>query len=432
MQRGAYRGVMATPPRPPSGSLPDSTFGEQLRRADPGGTFPPELEAEYERCDLAGNRAVIRTICTCAVILAVEHASEQLLVGARSAVLFAELGVVVASSLVLGLFSWDVALERRYRPWANVLVPLRGVVAAVHLVEVAAHGMVVLLMALPVMVVGTFFFLGLRFRVALLSSGLIAASFVISAVYFHLVPAVTLRACMYLAFTLAACSIGARQIEKRSRTSFLESRLIAEMAQRDALTGTRNRRSFDEHLARIWHEAAASQCSLAIILIDVDHFKAYNDRYGHLAGDDALRRVARAAQGFVRRPLDLLARYGGEEFGVILYDVTGGDARAVAERMRRAVADLALEHLGSRTAEIVTISLGVAAVEPTLLREYRGALQLADQALYQAKMLGRNRVELLDDSQYRLLVTGVFPSSSFALEPVQEPRRPRYASGTGR
>jgi diguanylate cyclase (GGDEF)-like protein len=424
---------MPTPLRPPCGDLPDSLFAEQLRHCDPSRPFPPELEAEYERCDLAGNRGLIRTICTCAAILAVEHSGVQLVAGSGGAVLYAELGAIVAISLVLGVLAWDASLERRYRPWANVLVPLRGTVVVAHLVDLAAHGAVVFLMTLPVMVVGAFFFLGLKFRFALLSSLLCAGSFVLCAVHFHLAAPIALRACIYLAFTLVTCSIGARQLERRSRTSFLESHVIAEMAQRDALTGARNRRSFDEHLVRIWHDAAASRRSLAIILIDVDHFKAYNDRYGHLAGDEALRRVARAVQGFVRRPLDLLARYGGEEFGVILYDATGSEARAAADRMRRAVMELALEHLGSRTAETVTISLGVAAVEPTLLREYRGALQLADQALYQAKMRGRNCVELLDDSQYRLLVTGVFANSSFAVEPAGEPpREVRCASAIAR
>jgi two-component system chemotaxis family response regulator WspR len=206
------------------------------------------------------------------------------------------------------------------------------------------------------------------------------------------------------------------------------------------LTGAKNRRVFNEHLARIWLQAAADRRALSILLIDVDHFKAYNDRYGHLAGDDALRRVARAVQASVHRPLDLVARYGGEEFAVILYDVPGSQAQEIAERMRLAVMDLGVEHRASRTAEMVTISIGVAAIEPRADRECRGALQLADQALYEAKIRGRNTVELMDDTEYQFLVTGVFstgfpefqrtgqtsrPSSQLdGIEPVRlEPRK---------
>jgi diguanylate cyclase (GGDEF)-like protein len=147
---------------------------------------------------------------------------------------------------------------------------------------------------------------------------------------------------------------------------------------------------------------------MTLVLIDVDHFKAYNDRYGHQAGDHALQRVAAALQAFVNRPQDVLARYGGEEFAAILYDVEGYDAEELAEGMRRAVGALALDNLGSAAASAITISIGVATVEPTRRRRAHGALQLADQALYRAKIKGRNRVELLDQAAYQALRTGVF------------------------
>jgi diguanylate cyclase (GGDEF)-like protein len=116
----------------------------------------------------------------------------------------------------------------------------------------------------------------------------------------------------------------------------------------------------------------------------------------------------------VSRPLDVLARYGGEEFAVILYDSDMEHAQNVAERMRRSVGELAIEHHGAPADTEVTISVGVAAVEPSHGRRSRGALQLADQALYEAKVRGRNRVELLDDVAHRVLVTGVFARSSLA------------------
>jgi len=149
-------------------------------------------------------------------------------------------------------------------------------------------------------------------------------------------------------------------------------------------------------------------------LIDIDHFKAFNDRYGHQAGDQALRRVAQALKGLVNRPLDVLTRYGGEEFAALLYDVNTGQAQQVAEQMRRAVLDLAIEHRASRIGSTVSVSVGVAAIEPEAARKPRGATQLADEALYEAKQRGRNSVVVRDDAQYETMVTGVFSNARFA------------------
>ena len=115
---------------------------------------------------------------------------------------------------------------------------------------------------------------------------------------------------------------------------------------------------------------------------------------------------------FVTRPNDLLARYGGEEFAVLLYDVDAVVAEKIAAQMRKAVAALGLEHRDSRLGQVVTISIGVGVVEPTPERRARGALQLADEALYQAKTMGRNRVEVLDPAAHKALETGVFHKGS--------------------
>ena len=149
-------------------------------------------------------------------------------------------------------------------------------------------------------------------------------------------------------------------------------------------------------------------------MVDIDHFKAYNDWAGHQAGDETLRRVAQTLQTFVKRPLDVLARYGGEEFAVVSYDIDSNEAEMLAERMRVAVGALAIKHEGATAGGSVTISIGVAVIQPSADRRSRGALQLADQALYEAKVRGRNRVELLDDVAHRLLVTGVFAKHALA------------------
>jgi diguanylate cyclase (GGDEF)-like protein len=211
-----------------------------------------------------------------------------------------------------------------------------------------------------------------------------------------------------------ACAFSARHFDRWCRTSFLESRLITELVELDPLTGAKNRRVFDEHLASLWQQGIKDRRPLAILLIDVDHFKAFNDRYGHQAGDHALRRVAQALKAHVHRPLDVLTRYGGEEFAALIYDVNASQAEQVAEQMRRAVTELGIEHRASRTGATVSVSVGVAAIEPGISRKPRGATQLADEALYEAKLRGRNSVVVLDDNQYKLLVTGVFSNQHLA------------------
>lgn len=163
------------------------------------------------------------------------------------------------------------------------------------------------------------------------------------------------------------------------------------LARTDALTGIANRRCILECYSEAWARARREGKSLAALMIDVDHFKAYNDHHGHAAGDAALRAVASALAGCVRRPGEQVARYGGEEFITILPNCTREDALRVAERMRVAVSELAIVHRGRTDGDVVTVSIGVAATMPDS-DAAEALLARADAALYQAKHAGRNRV----------------------------------------
>jgi diguanylate cyclase (GGDEF)-like protein len=198
-----------------------------------------------------------------------------------------------------------------------------------------------------------------------------------------------------------------RGVERQLRTSFLERGLMGEMAARDGLTGLKNRGAFDDYLPRMWQQALRDRRSIALLLIDVDHFKAYNDRYGHQAGDQTLRRVAQVVQGFARRPLDIAARYGGEEFVLALFDLGPDDVREMADQLRTSIHALNITHEDSATALFVTASIGVAIVMPRLGRSAEGAVQIADEALYSAKRSGRNCVSAVDCDQ-ALFSTGSF------------------------
>jgi len=167
---------------------------------------------------------------------------------------------------------------------------------------------------------------------------------------------------------------------------------LQRLASSDGLTHVANRRCFDEFLAQEWQRSAREQSPLSMILCDVDCFKLYNDTYGHLAGDDALRQVAQAIAQVVKRPADLVARYGGEEFAVILPNTDAAGAAIVAAQMQANVRALQIPHASSQVAEFVTLSLGVATTIPHHQLSSATLIGAADQGLYRAKAQGRNCV----------------------------------------
>jgi two-component system chemotaxis family response regulator WspR len=160
-------------------------------------------------------------------------------------------------------------------------------------------------------------------------------------------------------------------------------------------------------LRRVWQHALRDQRAIAVLMIDVDHFKRYNDSFGHQAGDAALRSVAAVIHDFARRPLDLAARYGGEEFVVILYDLALPHVQDSAERLRECVQKLKHAADSTMSAE-VTVSVGVGFAVPCMGRTAQGIIQLADEALYEAKRAGRNRVVSKGIQEYLALETGAF------------------------
>ena len=167
---------------------------------------------------------------------------------------------------------------------------------------------------------------------------------------------------------------------------------LRKLSTLDGLTGIANRRNFDEELMRVWRRAKRESSPVALGLMDIDHFKNFNDQYGHLAGDDCLRRVAQVLQQGLKRPFDLVARYGGEEFAVLLPDTHLQGAQIVAEEMRRMVESLDIGNPHSEAIRRVTVSCGVAVMTPTASSQPAGLIAAADACLYQAKRYGRNRV----------------------------------------
>ena len=163
------------------------------------------------------------------------------------------------------------------------------------------------------------------------------------------------------------------------------------LSQQDGLTGIANRRAFDFLIERHFLEAARKREPLSVALCDVDHFKAYNDHYGHVAGDECLKQVAGALARVCKRGIDVAARYGGEEFALLRPDTPAPGALHVVQRAREEVTRLSLKHERSSTSSLVTFSAGIATYDPGKDKASRDITTRADEALYRAKHLGRNR-----------------------------------------
>jgi diguanylate cyclase (GGDEF)-like protein len=199
----------------------------------------------------------------------------------------------------------------------------------------------------------------------------------------------SLMAALGLGFAVLSVLLSA-QLRRRLRA---ESKLVL-LARTDDLTGLHNRRTFGEILETEWRHAKRSHKAFSLLFIDIDRFKEYNDTYGHQAGDAALAAVAHCIGDTIRRPADSAARYGGEEFVVLLPDTPVSAAAVIAERIRSAISELAIEHVGSEFGR-VTASIGAVSWTPDQDNDVRTVIRAADQALYSAKAAGRNKVEAL-------------------------------------
>jgi two-component system chemotaxis family response regulator WspR len=178
-----------------------------------------------------------------------------------------------------------------------------------------------------------------------------------------------------------------------SQQQLLDTNLVLQkLMNSDGLTGLSNRRHFDEYMELEWRRAMREQAQLSLLMIDVDYFKSYNDNFGHLDGDEALRKVAEAIRESCSRPSDLPARYGGEEFVLVLPNTSHGGARLLAEKLRLTIEALQIPHVAPAPGASLTVSIGLATMTPPIGSHCRQLISAADKGLYLAKHNGRNQV----------------------------------------
>lgn len=199
------------------------------------------------------------------------------------------------------------------------------------------------------------------------------------------------RGVLWVVLANALGFIAANSLQRSMRVQFAQSLLLQQLLSTDSLTNIANRRRFDDMLAREWRRCDRAGVPLSLLMIDVDHFKAYNDYYGHIEGDVALRQVARILGVAVRRPGDLVARYGGEEFVCLLPGIGSGGANTVANKLMEAVRRANIKHPRSPSGPRLTISVG-SATASDLSGDPVSLVAYADKLLYAAKGAGRDQV----------------------------------------
>lgn len=387
----------------------DSPYATELRRDFPGLRFSPELEHEFQAFHVDRVRSRVRFFQLAIFLLSVMAAIHLGVLdrGPSPSMAAGWLYLIIPLGLFLVWASWSRYYERLYLPAARIALPVFAVASAVGVASRVIDGHPDPFYLLTTYSIALYFLGGQLFRESLLANGLMILAHGATLAYGgQPVGTIGYHVCV-LSITGAVGAFVYRGVERQLRTSFLERGLMGEMATRDGLTGLKNRGAFDDYFPRMWQQSLRERRSLALLLIDVDHFKAYNDRYGHQAGDQALRRVAQVVQGFARRPLDMAARYGGEEFVIALFDLDSDSVREIAEQLRKSIHLLGITHEDSATALHVTASVGVSIIRPQPGRSPEGALQLADEALYTAKRSGRNCTSIVD-TEYTMYSTGTF------------------------
>lgn len=398
----------------PADLAAQSPHAQQLARGFPWLRFAPLLEQEFRQQFRAESLPQIRRNLWIAVAfmlgfsLLTHFILEAQVSRSVDTIRFALLFPILALGLCL---AYSKRYQRFFPLACQVLAPLFGIgVVAVAIIAVQ-QGLNLISTAVLVTIY-IYFMLGMLFYSALSAALTVLVSYVMAAAFTGIRPPAMLIDAGVLVFTNVVGMMVGYTLERTRRTNFLEERLLVEMASRDPLTGMHNRRVFDEHLQRVWPQAIREQVPLALLLIDIDHFKAYNDHYGHQAGDQCLRQVAWCLMQSARRPLDVTARYGGEEFAIVLYNVRADYVQELLRRIQAAITALAIEHQASPSSRHVTFSIGVACIEPAAGRSHRGFVQLADEALYAAKESGRNCAVTLGMTEYAALSTGAFRKSA--------------------
>jgi diguanylate cyclase (GGDEF)-like protein len=356
--------------------------------------FPKELEAEYRfsRRDTDRRWARMSLLVALSTVLGFAVIDHWVLPGPRIAhsdlVRFSLHLPMVLTMLVL---TGDKYFDRWYQVCIQLAAPLFGLGTVIMATQASPEQLPLISARLVLAAFFFYFMLTLTLAAALRTNAILMAAYAGVAVAGAVAPHVATYQLwtLFCANLIGAC--GCYALERANRMAFLDRRRLAEVAMHDGLTGLLNRAALEDQVRRVYQQAARDRVAVSVVLVDIDHFKAYNDRYGHQAGDQCLRDVAAAVRRAARRrPLDLVARYGGEELIAVLFGADRAHAESAARAVLDSVRELRIPHLGSLTRPYVTASVGAATLSPGSDYSHDLAVQMADRALYAAKAYGRD------------------------------------------
>lgn len=355
--------------------------------------FPEPLEGEF-RADhaLASRRWVRLGLWVAAAASAGSATLDPWVIQALSpAAITVRYGVQLPVLIILLIMTMGSLYTRWYQIAMQIGAPLFGI-GTILMVGYAQPEHASLVGARLLLITFYIYFMaGLRLPQALRSNLLIVAALIAAG----LAGVLSMPLTIFLAVSLVSANVigaaGGYALEHARRTTFLERKLLVEVAELDGLTGLMNRHTFEVRARESWRHAMATRRAVSVAMVDVDHFKLYNDHYGHQAGDECLRHVAQAVRGALAcRPGEHIARYGGEEIIAILVERTREEADEIAQRVVANVAALKLPHVAPADGSYVTVSIGIATQLPSSVESFERVVKLADGALYKAKHKGRN------------------------------------------
>jgi diguanylate cyclase (GGDEF)-like protein len=354
----------------------------------------PELEHQFIQSYRSTARLYVRVSLVVALssVLGFAIIDHLLLVGPRLAKPdLWRFGLQLPLVLIMLVLTTPRFYLRWYQLAVQIAAPLFGVGTVLMAVEATPAQLPLVAARLLLAAFYFYFMIGLSFGAALRTNLILIGAYAAAALLGLIAPTVAIYSLFVLFSANVIGAAGCYALEYANRVAFLERRRLAEVAMHDGLTGLLNRAALEEQARNLWQHARVAHIPVSVLLIDIDHFKAYNDRYGHQAGDRCLKDVATAINAAARRrPLDMVARYGGEEIIAILVGGDRHEAAAAAARVLKSVADLGIAHAGSATRAHLTVSVGVATVDPGGDYSHDHAVRRADIALYVSKGRGRD------------------------------------------
>lgn len=381
-------------------------YNHQLRQGFRWLRFIPTLEREFRiffnRHNAVRQRGAI--IVGIVLLLALLPLDISYLQGsALDYYLFTRIWITIPLLVLALALTFRQSWQRYFSVFSFLIITTIGVAGSAVIVYCNSVGQPLPYEGLMLIIMVAFFLGGLYFRQSLASAIIVSLSYVLLCETWLDARQINYHNYFFLFATLLVGAVSAYTLEYQIRIGFLQRGALRNLAKTDPLTGLYNRGAINQKLNHLVYYAFREKKPITLLLLDVDHFKNFNDFYGHIQGDQCLQQIARALSECCMRPLDFAGRYGGEEFVVMWFDAEPAEVEVFATRVKNAIEKMAIRHDASGTHTHVTISGGMITGVPTSQHMAEKILHQADQCLYRAKDSGRNRIVIQDlGSEYDL------------------------------